>query len=296
MQIFPLITIQILNWNRAIETLSAIASAKAQTYENFEIIVIDNGSTDNSVQLISEAYPDITLVELGKNFGCPGGRNLGVPHCNGDYIFYLDNDGSLHKDAVKNAYDTISSESNIAIVAGVIYDYMHPSEIDNSCIIKSNAKRYTREFKGGVCLHDKSIYSKTGMYPSHFIYGSEEYYLALRVFNSGMNIVVNESVVLWHVRSNTARSRSKELTNSFFNRLYVAVSSYPSLEAAKFVLYFIPTYIYYAKRDGFLMYFLTGYVKNFIKTLSGALRYRQPISKSTYIKFKNFRETPFLES
>ena len=76
----PLVSIQILNWNRAEDTQIAIQSALNQTYENIEIIVIDNGSSDDSVSLIRKKFSDIKLIELEKNFGCPGGRNLGIPY------------------------------------------------------------------------------------------------------------------------------------------------------------------------------------------------------------------------
>lgn len=87
-----LVSILILNWNRPEETLNAIKSAKEQTYPNTEIIVVDNGSTDNSVELITKHYPEIKLIRLDKNYGCPGGRNRGIPLCHRDYIIlkYLD--------------------------------------------------------------------------------------------------------------------------------------------------------------------------------------------------------------
>ena len=52
----PLISIQILNWNRAEEVIKAIQSAIEQSYSNIEVVVIDNGSTDNSVELIKKNY------------------------------------------------------------------------------------------------------------------------------------------------------------------------------------------------------------------------------------------------
>ena len=70
---YPLISIQILNWNRAEETQRAIQSALDQSYPNIEVIVVDNGSTDNSLELTRRNYPKITIVELDKNFGCAGG-------------------------------------------------------------------------------------------------------------------------------------------------------------------------------------------------------------------------------
>ncbi len=154
----PLISIQILNWNRAEETQRAIASALDQSYNNIEVILVDNGSTDNSIEITSKNYPEIKIVELDKNYGCPEGRNRGLKYCNGEYIFYLDNDGVLHRDAVLNAYKSISENENVGIIGGVIYDFMYQYEIDTKCLIKNNIKYYYNNFSGGICLHDKRTF------------------------------------------------------------------------------------------------------------------------------------------
>src|SRR5690606_37904332 len=103
-------------------------------------------------------------VELGKNYGCPGGRNKGIPHCKGEFIFFLDNDGVLHKDAVLNAYRTISTDDNIGIVTGTIYDFVEEKEVDTNCPIRQEKKYFHNNFQGGICLHRKAIYKKTGLY------------------------------------------------------------------------------------------------------------------------------------
>src|SRR5690606_4551345 len=167
---FPLISIQVLNWNRADETVRAIRSALNQSYKNIEVIVVDNGSVDHSIDLIKKEFPGIFILELDKNYGCPEGRNLGIPYCKGDYIFYLDNDGILHEDAVLNAYKCISKDINIGVVTGQVYDFSDINEVNTKCLPISSAKYRYITFQGGITLHRKDIYMKTGYYPSHFIY------------------------------------------------------------------------------------------------------------------------------
>ena len=65
MHTYPLVSIQILNWNRADETVRAIKSALNQTYNNIEIIIIDNGSTDDSIEKIEINFPNLKLIKLG---------------------------------------------------------------------------------------------------------------------------------------------------------------------------------------------------------------------------------------
>ncbi|MCO5240643.1 MAG: glycosyltransferase [Chitinophagaceae bacterium] len=281
----PLISIQILNWNRADDTQRAIRSAMKQTYDNLEIVVIDNGSTDHSVKLTKENFPQIKIIELEKNYGCPGGRNMGIQYCNGEYIFYLDNDGILHKDAVKNAYESITAFPGTGIVTGVVYEFSSPSEINPNCAIRSNVKYFYNDFQGGICMHDKKIYAKTGLYPAHFIYGAEEYYMSLKVFENDFSIIKDESVILWHKQSNIARNRSQELTSRFFNKLYTCITLYPNINAIQFAIYFVPVYIKHAYNHGILLYFLKKLPRAYLRNIWLALKNRNPISKTAYKRF-----------
>jgi len=291
----PLISIQILNWNRAEETLRAIKSALNQTYENKEIIVVDNGSTDNSLTLIQANFPEIKIVELDKNYGCPGGRNLGIEHCRGDFIFYLDNDGVLHEDAVSNAYKTISIDNQIGIVAGIVYDFESAQEIDASCKVKSFRKYSNNLFQGGICLIRKSIYEKTGYYPEHFIYGAEENHLSLKLFDSNYTIVKDESVILWHKKSLVARDKEKETLLAFYNKLYVAITLFPQKYALQYVSYFLYKYPYYSSKQGILFGFLKSFPTNFPKTVIRGLKNRDPVSKKAYNKYAENRKVKSLK-
>src|SRR5690606_22676883 len=158
-------------------------------------------------------FPDVKLVKLDKNYGCPDGRNRGIDFCSGEFIFYLDNDGVLQKDAVFNAYNTISSDNSIAVVTGVVYDFDSVTEIDCDVEPRSSSIYDFANFQGGICLHRKSIYEKVGRYPQHFFYGGEEWYLTCRILDSGLKIIKNETVILWHKRSEVARDRKRELMN-----------------------------------------------------------------------------------
>lgn len=283
----PLITIQILNWNRAEETQRAIRSAQNQSYNPIEIVVVDNGSTDDSVALTRANFPKIKIVELERNYGCPGGRNRGIPHCKGEYIFYLDNDGVLHEEAVSIAYDTIVSSDNIGIVTGIVYDFDDPAEIDTKCKIGHRIPYSVKEFQGGICLHDKKIYDVAGFYPDHFMYGAEESYLSLKLMETPYKIIKNENVILWHKRSNSARNRKKEIIHAFFNKLYLALVLYPIRHAVIFLGYFLVYYPIHAFRQGVLPYYLLSFPKLFISTLSRAMKNRNPVGKEAFNKYNN---------
>ncbi|WP_083517806.1 glycosyltransferase family 2 protein [Desulfomicrobium orale] len=88
-----LTSIIILNWNDGVENcFAAIRSALQQDYENKEIIFVDNGSTDNSLQAVKQEFPFLKFIESKINLGCPGGRNIGVSSAQGELIFFLETD------------------------------------------------------------------------------------------------------------------------------------------------------------------------------------------------------------
>ena len=102
-----LVSIVILNWNDGIENCQgAILSALEQNYQNKEILFVDNGSSDGSLQAVRHKFPGLNFVEIESNLGCPGGRNVGASAANGELIFFLETDAvwstnDVVSDAVK---------------------------------------------------------------------------------------------------------------------------------------------------------------------------------------------------
>lgn len=283
----PLVTIQILNWNRADETLRAIKSAKDQTYENTEIIVVDNGSTDDSIPKIKSSFPEVKLIKLDKNYGCPGGRNRGIEFCTGSYIFFCDNDGVLHKDAVRNAMTCILKDSNVAILTGLVKDFKTEEEIDTSFKLPDPCYKETNLFQGGITLHKKFIYHEISMYPDDYTYGGEETYMSMKVLDAGFSIIKCDQVILWHKKSDNARNVEKESIQAWGNLLVNSYQLFPLKYFLLFFVYFFTKYPYYANKKGFLKSFLIS-TPHLIRRLR---KYKRiPIKKSTYIKFKDLHK------
>jgi GT2 family glycosyltransferase len=278
MKVHPLVTIQILNWNRSHDTIKAIESALNQTYKSIEIIVIDNGSFDNSIEEISTKFPDIPIIQLAKNYGCPEGRNKGIEFCSGNYIFFLDNDGVLHKDAIKNAMVCMETDNNIAIVDGNIIEFSDTRIIDVDYTLPPTSYSYVNNFNGGVSLHKKINFLNISQYPSDYIYGGEEGYLTLKIINSGQSIVKCKEVVMWHRKSDQARRREKEIISSYNNKLMTAFQLYPIEYFFIYLIYYIVVYPFYSYKDGVLFRFVSNMIPSFVRMT----RYsREPVSRKT---------------
>ncbi len=91
----PNVAVVILNWNGRDDTLECLESVRGIDYPNFEVIVVDNGSSDDSVQAIRERFPEVTVIETGKNLGYAGGNNAGIREairCGAECVLVLNND------------------------------------------------------------------------------------------------------------------------------------------------------------------------------------------------------------
>ncbi|MGQ9585709.1 MAG: glycosyltransferase family 2 protein [Anaerolineae bacterium] len=87
-----MISVIIPNWNGEAILPTCLDSLRRQSYREFEIIVVDNASTDTSCQVVRERYPEVRLVELPANLGLTGGVNAGIRQARGEAIALLNND------------------------------------------------------------------------------------------------------------------------------------------------------------------------------------------------------------
>ena len=91
----PSVTVIVLNWNGKDLTIECLESLQRVNYLNFNILVVDNGSTDGSVELLKEKFPEVSILVLEKNLGYAGGNNRGfdsLKHDQPEYVIFLNND------------------------------------------------------------------------------------------------------------------------------------------------------------------------------------------------------------
>ena len=127
----PLVSIDILTYNGENLIEQCLKSVLEQTYENLEILVIDNASTDKTVGKIRNSQPKagpsraekIKIIENKENLGFAAGHNLGIKKSKGDYVLCLNQDVILDKDFVKYAIEAIRKDDKIGAVQGKLYKY-----------------------------------------------------------------------------------------------------------------------------------------------------------------------------
>lgn len=154
----PKVYIIVLNWNGWEDTIECLSSLLKLNYANFQIVVVDNGSTDESVEKIKDwiAGKKIELIETKQNLGFAGGNNIGLRYAidQGDfgYAWILNNDTTVDPESLKYLVERMARDPKIGICGSVILDYDERTKI--SGLIGS----YDRWLGQAFCRRMNNVY------------------------------------------------------------------------------------------------------------------------------------------
>jgi GT2 family glycosyltransferase len=119
-----------LNWNGLLDTVQCLESIQRLKYENYEVVVVDNGSGDNSAAYLKKNYPWIVLIENVNNLGYAGGNGVGMRYAvanNADYLWLLNNDTVVHTDSLRNLVSMTEASPAIGLASPIIFYFDQPN-------------------------------------------------------------------------------------------------------------------------------------------------------------------------
>lgn len=225
------VSVVILNWNRKEMLLDCLRSIKELDYPIYEIIVVDNASTDGSAQAVRENYPDVVLIENDKNYGAIGGKNIGLRRAlqsDVEYIYMQDNDIVAAKDALTKLVEVAEADATVGMVGAMMYDYSKPDTIlsaggtidwtQNVSRGRGDNQKDVGQFNkiepvdylwGGALLVRKSVLETVGLFDEDYIgYWFEDSDLSVRVAKAGFKVLFNPFAKVWHKPHATAEQFS----------------------------------------------------------------------------------------
>jgi len=257
--------------NQYSEIIEAIESIYQSNYQNFKIIVIDNGSTSKASEFIQVNYPNVKLVISKKNLGVCGGRNIGIDNLDGDedFVLFFDSDQIVDKSMLKNLIKPFSNDPKLGITTPKIY--FHPDFIgqEHSNFIWSagtdinlttgqvlfRGGNDTKEYKKnsevsiapGVLCCSIEVIKKVGKFDDVYVSVYEDSDYCFRARKIGFKILFVANAHAWHkIYYDPKGSEKKLLTRLYFigrNRL-IFMKKY-SPKYLTFIFLFLPIYLIY---------------------------------------------------
>jgi len=212
-----------VNWNGWKDTLEFLDSATRLTYPNFKIVVVDNGSSDESEPRLRSKFPTIGFVQTGRNLGYPGGANAGIRVIldgGAENIRLINNDTVIDKDALTAMVEVVRGHSDIGLVGSIVYHYHDRERIQfwggaeyRRCTATTHnlmARDKGRlDYIGGASLLVRSaVFRKIGLLDERLVFYWDDVEFSLRARQAGWRLAVADSSRVFHKEGNTVGRKS----------------------------------------------------------------------------------------
>jgi hypothetical protein len=244
-------SIVIPTWNRRDLVAECLASLQRQTHPAREIIVVDDGSTDDTCAFLSKEYPDVRVVRLETNSGFCVAVNAGIRAATGDLIMLLNNDVTLAPDCLEKLL-LASETSNAALFAplvlfrdepDVVYsagDRQHVNGRPES--IGFRCKRDTFELlvrifgvSGGAGLYRREVFERVGLLEERFVAYFEDSDLNFRARLAGFDAQLVPDAVAYHVGSASLGGKTWWRSRQCWrNHALLVIRNYPASLLARY--------------------------------------------------------------
>lgn len=224
----PLVSIVILNYNQLEVTVEFLESCKVLSYDNYEIILVDNNSNESPFDYVRTNFPEVIMVMNDKNLGFTGGNNSGIKVSNGDYIFIVNNDTEVTENLLEELLKPFNIDDTIGIVCPKIKFFSNPNLIQyagynpinpytgrNSAIGNLQVDKgqfddgyYTNYAHGAAMMVKREVFEKVGLFPDHFFIYYEELDFSVRARKAGYKIFYQGKCEIYHKESITVGKES----------------------------------------------------------------------------------------
>jgi len=242
----PLVTVNILSYNRKNELRHTLTKVYEQDYKNIEVIVVDNASLDGTPEMVEEDFPDVKLIKLNENIGIAG-WNKGLKAAKGEFVLVLDDDAYPAKDSVTKAVDNFILDENIACVAFNLIDTYNSTYYDGNWLPKDKTKRtYWPIFVGCAFMISVDRLPKSFEFPSDYFIYQHELPMSAEIYISGKEIFFVPEIEAYHNFKHDRGYRAFGDSYAFKNNL-LFIGKY--LYLPLLIIYFFQIIIYYLTRS-----------------------------------------------
>ncbi len=249
-----------VNYHQADVTLALLASLQHLSFPHWECVVVNNGTNDPDLKSKVEEFDRCKYVESEENLGFAGGNNLGLPHCEGRFIFFINNDTEVSAGLLEPLLKRFDKDHNIGILSPkIIFDadrqtIQYAGATELSAITLRNkgigyglkdegqydASYETAFAHGAAMVVPRKVIDEVGpMSEEYFLY-YEEYDWSMRIRKAGYKIVYCGESVVYHKESvSTGVDSPFKIFYLNRNRLLFARKNLPAWRSQLFWLYYV---------------------------------------------------------
>ncbi|MCJ7668226.1 MAG: glycosyltransferase family 2 protein [Anaerolineae bacterium] len=255
-----MVSIIIVNWNGKHHLQRCLSAVLAQTYSNFEVILVDNGSTDGSAEFVSQQFPQVRLIRNAENLGFAKGNNIAFEFAQGDYIATLNNDTQADPHWLSELMKGIEGHPRVGMCASKMLFYHHPHIINSTGINLDRAgiawdrrggeedqegQEELEEVFGpcaGAALYKRQMLEEIGFFDEDFFAYLEDVDLAWRARLMGWRSLYVPTARVYHLYSATGREGSPYKNYLLGrNKIWTVLKNYPAPE----ISIFLPVILFY---------------------------------------------------
>ena len=245
----PLVWVIIVNWNGREVTLDCLDSLHHATYRNRHVLVVDNASTDGSVEGIRKLHPDVEVLALPENRRFAGGNNAGIRHAlkgGAEFLLLLNNDTTVDPGYLEPLVERLSSDPSTGIVAPKIYYHSQPDRLwyaGGSISFWSGSMKHVgireydhgqhdtpgeTDYATGCCFLTRGeLVAKIGLLDESYYMYTEDADWCMRARRAGYRVMYEPQARVWHRLSVSAgghlswyKLKNKACSNFRFFRRY----------------------------------------------------------------------------
>jgi GT2 family glycosyltransferase len=262
----PAVACVVLNWNGAEDTLRCVESLLASRNVRLDVVIVDNGSTDDSVKELGERFPNVALLRQANNVGVAQGFNIGLEWATGrgvPFVFFLNNDATVEHDCVSILLGVFDGDALAGICSPRIIDgtragrmwsdgggqnaFRDPVHVGMFQPIRRGAEPRPEVFATGCAMMVRaSVFAAVGRFDERFFAYSEDVDFCVRARREGWSIFhVPKALATHYPSSATKRNRGKWYRDYYVtrNKLLLLHSELSRLRWVWFLGYFSLRYL-----------------------------------------------------
>jgi len=243
----PLVSVIILNWNGKRFLEECLSSLRCQTFTDFEVILVDNGSNDGSVEFIKANFPDfVRLIENKVNLGFSGGNNVGIRSAVGKYIVLLNNDTRADPGWLEELVKVAESHPGVGMCASKVYLDTQRRIIDTvgHLIYRDGLNRGRGRLEldvgqydiqeevffpsGCAALYKREMLDEIGLFDEDFFAYGDDTDIGIRGRLTGWKCLYVPTAIIYHKYSGSTSPYSPfKAFHAERNRVWIAIKYFP---------------------------------------------------------------------